>query len=175
LHLLAKLNRFLKGPWAVDPLPLAQWRLYYADAFDRDSSPRLELEGVGLAEGLTELWARHLFECIQVSGVWGFATFYLSWLEPEVGVVKHVEISRQSRAKEQLRLRHWVFGDKRRLYQGYLAEGDEALLKRLGLAHTRLLAQGGCTEDILVVLGQSQKVKDFAAKLKKTGTKSEYK
>jgi len=62
-----------------DPDPEAEWQVWYRDTFDRECPPSVDVSGFGLAKGLTELWARHLFEAVGVDGKGGFSRFHLWW------------------------------------------------------------------------------------------------
>jgi hypothetical protein len=42
--------------------------VWYRDTFDRETRPSVDVRGQGLVEGLTELWARHLFETVRHGG-----------------------------------------------------------------------------------------------------------
>ena len=56
-----------------DPAPRAAWELWYQDLFDRECPRQVEVRGQGLVQGLAELWARHLFETVQVDGQKGLS------------------------------------------------------------------------------------------------------
>ena len=51
-----------------DPAPEAEWQVWYQDTFDRECPPSVDVRGRGLVSGLTELWARHLFETVRPGG-----------------------------------------------------------------------------------------------------------
>ncbi len=63
----------------TDPAPDAEWDVWYQDLFDRDTPRQVEVSVWGLVTGLAELWARHLFETIEVDGQKGFSHFNLWW------------------------------------------------------------------------------------------------
>jgi hypothetical protein len=62
-----------------DLAPEAEREVWYQDTFDRECPPSVDVRGRGLVEGLTELWARHLFETVRPSGGEGFSRFHLRW------------------------------------------------------------------------------------------------
>ena len=71
----------------TDPAPDAEWEVWYQDLFDRECPRQVEVSGRGLAAGLSELWARHLFETVGVDGQKGFSRFNLWWKQPKKSVM----------------------------------------------------------------------------------------
>ena len=127
-----------------DPAPVAVWELWYQDLFDRDCPRKVEASGQGLVQGLAELWARHLFETVQADGQKGFSRFNLWWRQQQ----KSVEINGDWQG--MVRLRWWVFGNKRTASCGYLDDGDRELLRDVALAHSYLTMVGQTSEPILI-------------------------
>lgn len=89
--------------------------------------------------GLTELWARHLFESVSPSGM-GFSRFHLTW---EAGTVTVSGDSQGAR-----KLREWIYGDKQHSKADYVAEADGDLLKHIATLHAGCLEQPNPTERI---------------------------
>lgn len=143
----------------ADPVPDAEWEIWYEDTFDRECPRQVEIAGLGLARGLVELWARHLFETVQVNGQKGFSRFNLWWKQEE----QSIEIV--GTWAGSTRLREWVFGDKRQAREGYVRDGDEALLKKLAIAHGNLMLMGKRSDAILEAAGASADREDFEARL----------
>jgi hypothetical protein len=144
-------------PPAPDPTPEAEWQLWYRDLFDRECPPAVELRGRGLVVGLTELWARHLFETVRPNGSLGFSRFNL-WTKPR-------SIAIDGDRAGAARLRSWVFGDKTESRRGYIAEGNAALLGQIAAAHARLIAAGDSAEPILAVAASAADRADFEVRL----------
>jgi hypothetical protein len=128
---------------ASDPAPGAVWQVWYRDTFDRECSPGVEAEGVGLAQGLAELWARHLFETVREDGKRGFSRFHLWWQQ------KGESVRIPDDPAGVLRLRQWIFGAQRHTTRGYLAAADRRLLEKVALAHARLLVAGQTAQPIM--------------------------
>jgi hypothetical protein len=143
----------------IDPVPDAEWEIWYEDTFDRECPRQVEIAGLGLAKGLVELWARHLFETVQVDGQEGFSRFNLWWKQNG----QSVEIV--GAWKGLTRLRGWVFGDKRRAQEGYVRDGDADLLAELAVAHADLILAGRTSEVILEAACTSGSLKDFETRL----------
>jgi hypothetical protein len=139
------------------PSPDAEWQLWYRDLFDRDYPPSVEVEGRGLVAGLTELWARHLFETIRPDGRLGFSRFNL-WCES-----RSIEIDGDPAGAA--RLRAWLFGDQEHTARGYLAEADSALLSLLAATHAALLAAGRSAAPILLAAASSPDRPAFESRL----------
>jgi hypothetical protein len=141
-----------------DPLPEAEWQVWYQDTFDRECPLSVDVRGRGLAIGLAELWARYLFETVRPGGVQGFSRFHLRW-----GEDKFVDI-KGSWAGATL-LREWVFGTKKHSQKGYVAEGDGHLLKRIAVTHARLIASEQPGDQILEAAAGAQDRSDFERRL----------
>src|SRR5688500_10510710 len=95
------------------PTPDLEWEVWYVDTFDRECPPSCELRGRGVARGLLELWARHLFETVRPDGGRGFSTFYLKAPGGRIEVDGPWEGA--------VRLREWIFGNSETAPGGYLA------------------------------------------------------
>ena len=144
---------------AQDPAPDAIWQVWYQDLFDRECPRQVEVDGRGLAAGLLELWARHLFETVGADGQKGFSRFNLWWVQAE----KSLEVT--GPWDGMVRLRDWVFGDKRRANQGYVAEADKELLNRVAKVHCQLALADQTSEAILTAAGRSASRESFEREL----------
>lgn len=142
-----------------EPVPEAQWEIWYQDTFDRESPRGIDAAGSGLVEGLIELWARHLFETVQPDGGQGFSRFNLWWVQGR----RSLDITGDWTG--QTRLRGWVFGNKKSADQGYVRSADEKLLWAVARAHCRLALAGHSSEAILEAAVRSDRREDFVAKL----------
>jgi hypothetical protein len=140
-------------------VPDVEWEIWYQDTFDRECPRQVEIAGLGLAEGLIELWARHLFETVQANGQKGFSRFNLWWKQ------KGQSIEIVGAWAGLIRLREWVFGDKRQAREGYVKDGDEELLAKLAVTHANLILAGQTSEIILEAAGTSGSRKDFETRL----------
>jgi hypothetical protein len=147
----------------IDPAPDAEWEIWYEDTFDRECPRQVEVAGLGLAKGLMELWARHLFETVQPNGQKGFSRFNL-WRKQKEQSIEIVGTWAGS-----TRLREWVFGDRRRAREGYVKDGDEDLLAKLAVTHTNLILAGRTSEVVLDAAGASVDQEDFEARLNALG------
>jgi len=145
----------------VDPDLGAEWEIWYQDTFDRECPRQVEVVGQGLVEGLTELWTRHLFETVQVDGQKGFSRFNLWWKQER----KSVEVVGDWRG--MIRVREWVFGEKRWADNGYIGEGDKELLMRLAETHGWLILADQTSEGILDAANVSVSRLDFEEQLLK--------
>jgi hypothetical protein len=143
----------------VDPASDAEWEVWYQDVFDRECPRQVEVIGRGLVTGLTELWARHLFETIGVDGQRGFSRFDLWWKQEG----KSVEVI--GAWDGMVRLREWVFGDKRQVYKGYVEEGDRGLLMRVARVHSCLVLAGQTSERILAAVESCLSREDLQGQL----------
>jgi hypothetical protein len=103
----------------------------------------MDIAGRGLVAGLAELWARHLFETVRSDGGEGFSRFSLWWKQKN----QRVEIVGEWGG--MVRLRKWVFGDKKRISRGHVGEADTGLLMGIVMAHSHLVAAGQTSESIL--------------------------
>lgn len=137
------MNNYQKNTEYNDPAPSAAWELWYQDLFDRECRRQMEANGQGLVPGLAELWARHLFETVLADGQKGFSHFNLWWRQKQ----KSIEIN--GAWDGMVRLRYWVFGNKRTASRGYLDDGDRELLMEIALAHSCLIMEGQSSEAIL--------------------------
>jgi hypothetical protein len=142
-----------------EPYPDDLWDLWYCDTFDHDSEPSLELDGFGLVIGLSELWARYLFETIQPDGREGFSSFSLNWNQRRIYI--------QGDKKGALRLRIWMFGDKTQSEKGYVEEADKALLNQIADAHARIVDSDQSTQAILLLASIAIDRTEFEKQLKK--------
>ena len=132
----------IASPALPDPAPDAAWEVWYRDMFDRETPLLLDVRGRGLLEGVTELWARILFETVRPGGVKGFSRFHLRWdRKPAVQV--------EGSWEGATRLREWVFGTREHTSQGYVAAGDAQLLERVAFTNATLLLAGQSAEPIL--------------------------
>jgi hypothetical protein len=147
----------------IDPAPGAEWEIWYEDTFDRECPRQIEIAGLGLTKGLTELWARHLFETVQANGQEGFSRFNLWWKQ------KRQSIEIVGVWAGSTRLREWVFGDKRHTREEYVEEGKKELLAKLAVTHANLILVGQTSEAILAAASASANQKDFEAQLPKLG------
>jgi hypothetical protein len=144
-----------------DPAPKAEWQVWYQDTFDRECPRQVEVAGLGLVKGLTELWARHLFENVpvQAGGFRGFSRFNLWWQQER----KSVEIVGDWDGA--VRLRGWVYGEKLRTHPRYREKADKRLLKAVAVAHGHLLLAGQSSEPLLAAAKDSEDRRDFERRL----------
>jgi hypothetical protein len=140
-----------------DPAPEAEWEVWYRDTFDRECPPSVDVSGRGLAKGLMELWARHLFETVRPGGSKGFSRFHIRW-EGSWAEIK-------GDWEGATRLREWVFGAKERSRKGYVEEGDARLLEKIAIAHANLISADQTSERILAAAAAAQHRQDFEARL----------
>jgi len=141
-----------------DPLPEAVWEVWYRDTFDLECPPSVDVRGRGLATGLTELWARHLFETVRPNGSDGFSRFHLRWEGRRA-------IAIEGDWQGATRLRQWVFGRKTHSRKGYIKEGDARLLEQIVITHARLLLASQTEEQILAAAASAADRQDFEARL----------
>jgi hypothetical protein len=146
-----------RQPTPGELYPDEEWVIWYVDTFDRDFPPRSEVSGRGLVKGLTQLWARHLFESVRPDGQSGFSSFHLKW--------KHGRVEIDGDREGAKRLRGWMFGKKESSYKGYAAEAEPALLKKVAVAHARLIERGQKAEQLLAVARAATDGADFANRL----------
>jgi hypothetical protein len=140
-----------------DPNGQTEWEVWYYDTFDREYPPGVDVSGRGLVAGLTELWARHLFETVRPGGGQGFSRFHLRYSDAGI----HIEGSWEG----AMRLREWVFGEKAHTHKGYIAEADAPLLRQIAVAHARLVAAGQTCEPILAAAAEAAGRQKFEARL----------
>jgi hypothetical protein len=134
----------------------AEWEVWHQDTFDPECPRQVEVTGRGLVQGLVELWARHLFEAVQVDGRQGFSHFNLWWKQER----KSIEIVGDWEG--QVRLRRWVYGD--RPWVGR-EEGDRSLLNSIAIAHQQELLRGAASEAILALASASKDREEFEEQL----------
>jgi len=116
----------------------AEWEVWYRDTFDRETPPSADVSGRGLAWGLTELWARHLFEAVD-----GFSQFWLVRKDPPTTVEIEGDV------QGARRLKAWVFGMKTALQHDYVTEADPVLLPAIVGGHLALIRAGESSARIL--------------------------
>lgn len=144
-------------PTPGEPRPDEEWVIWYVDTFDRDFPPRSEVSGRGLVKGLTQLWARHLFETVRPDGQSGFSSFHLKW--------KHGRVEIDGDREGAKHLRGWMFGKKESSYKGYAAEAEPALLKKVAVAHAHLIERRQKAEQILAIARAATDGTDFSNRL----------
>lgn len=133
----------------------AMWEIWYQDVFDRETPRQLEVHGHGLVEGLSELWARHLFETVQVDGQKGFSRFNLWWKQ------EHRSIEISGEWEGQIRLRKWVFGNKTQTESPYSQVSKNDLILKIAEIHKNLIVEGKTCEVILAIAKKSTDIDDF--------------
>jgi hypothetical protein len=142
-----------------NPAPDAAWQVWYQDVFDRECPRQVEVEGRGLAAGLAELWARHLFETVGVDGQEGFSRFDLWWKQAG----KSIKVVGSWAGL--VRLRAWIFGDKRQTTIGYIGDGNQDLLMRVARVHGQLILAGQTSEGILEASAHCESREEFESQL----------
>lgn len=135
-----------------DPAPDVKWQVWYEDTFDRDCPRRVEASGRGLAQGLTELWARYLRETVQANSSRGFARFNLWWASRSIQI--------DGDWQGAVRLRRWVFAEVH-THRGYVESGDTRLLFQIAAAHARLVLDGQSSKPILSTAAAAADRQDF--------------
>ena len=133
--------------------------LWYQDVFDRECPRQIEVKGQGLKQGLAELWARHLFETVGVSGQKGFSRFDLWWEEQQKSITVIGDWN------GMVRLRSWIFGGKQTARKGYLQDGDTRLIMQVARIHSRLILAGQTSEPILTLAANLDKRAKFERQL----------
>ena len=141
-----------------DPVPEAEWGVWYRDTFDRECPPSVDVRGRGLVSGLVELWARHLFETVRPGGAQGFSRFHLRW-----GQAMFVRV--EGSWAGATRLREWVFGAKAHTRRGYVKAGDARLLVKVAVTHARLIVGDQAADQILEAAADAQDRPDFERRL----------
>ena len=177
----------------TNPLDSAAWEIWYEDKFDRECPPKIDASGFGLAQGLSELWVRHLFETAQPNGQHGFSQFWLYWtqvtphpLPPEenacpepgrkrpgsrvIGQLQNqgkIMISGDWRGEKNLR--EWLFRNEKNTAQGDFPQADSSLLAALVDAHIKLMKTPSSTEQILNLAATAKDATDFKNQLQGRG------
>lgn len=123
----------------------AQWQVWQQDTFDRESPRLVVASGVGLVDGLVELWSLHLSETVQANGQEGFLRYNLWWQQKQASI----EVLGDWRG--QVRLRKWVdempdAGERRELL-GRLVEVHQAQIWR-GATSEPILAAAKIARDL---------------------------
>ncbi len=147
----------------VDLVTQAEWNFWYQDNFDLECPRQLDNSGRGLIEGLIELWAHHLYETIQPTGFLGFDRYNLWWKQRKCSIEIIGEIT------GQVKLRQWVYGDRRSSAAGCMEIADKDLLRILAEAHSRLVVIEQTSELIIEKALQSGSKKAFRNQIKKIG------
>jgi hypothetical protein len=145
-------------PEPSDPAPDAAWEVWYRDLFDRETPLMMDVRGHGLLQGLTELWARVLFETVRPGGGRGFSRFHLRWNQRQAVKV-------EGPWEGATRLREWVFGAQEHTSRGYVAAGDTQLLERVAFTHATLLLAGRSAEPILAAAATCADRPEFEGQL----------
>lgn len=140
-----------------DPAPELEWEVWYRDTFDRECPPSVDVRGRGLARGLMELWARHLFETVRPGGSRGFSRFHLRWEGGWTDI--------DGDWAGAVRLRGWVFGAQEHTRKGYIGAGDARLLEKIALTHAHLISAHRICEQILAAAASAQDRQDFEIRL----------
>ena len=122
----------------------ANWEIWYQDSFDIETPRKIELSGVGLIKGLNALWARHLYETVQLNGFLGFTRFNLWWKQRQCSI----EIVGETRG--QVKIRNWVYEGRRLSDSKYLDIADAELLVLIAETHARLILHGKTSEAIVM-------------------------
>ena len=138
----------------------AEWEIWYQDNFDLECPRQMELSGRGLIKGLIELWARHLYETIQPSGFIGFSRFNLWWKQ------RVCSISIVGEKAGQIKLRQWVYGERRSNYLGCMFVADKDLLQVIAEIHSKLIISGQSSETIVAEALLSNNTEEFITRIK---------
>jgi len=132
-----------------------EWQVWYQDTFDRETPRKIDVAGVGLIDGLVELWTRHLYETVRTNGGRGFARFNLWRVQEGSSVVIDGDWN------GQVRLRSWVFGSKQRKPGDNKDAADAGLIKQIAIAHKNLILRGETSERIFCAAVTAQNLEDF--------------
>ncbi|MBG0788819.1 MAG: hypothetical protein H0S79_27325, partial [Anaerolineaceae bacterium] len=116
------------------------------------------LSGEGLANGLVELWARHLFETVQPDGQIGFAKFDLWWKNEFWPVLIFGDEG------GQLKIRQWVYGEGE-AGPNYLDTADRPLLRAIAETHAQLLTNELESDEIITLASKSNSRAEFLVAL----------
>lgn len=112
------------------------WKVRSSDLFDRQSAVHIDASGVGLVEGLVELWRRVLSEGIRDSGERTFTDFDLSWDGDRTDAG-----TQPFKNHELARLRGWVYGTPGPFENSGRTEGRTALLARENTSLLRAIVE----------------------------------
>lgn len=137
----------------------AVWEVWYQDTFDIDCPRQVECFGHALVDGLSELWARHLYETVQVNGQKGFSKFNLWWKQEQ----KSIEIVGEWEG--QVRLRRWIFGDMQETKNQYGNAENSDIIKHVAGVHKKLILKGETSEKILEEAKRSMSREEFIKSL----------
>ena len=111
------------------------WTVCARDLFDRESPASIDARGIGLTDGLIELWRRALSEEVRDSGSRTFTSFSLDWAGGQT------DVGAQPFDNHELaKLRGWVYGRPGPNEPGGVS-GREALLERENLSLLRSMAR----------------------------------
>ena len=141
-----------------DPTPDSEWEVWSEDTFDREARPTMDTRGKGLLDGLTALWIRFLLETVRYEGNQDFTRFYLR--RPPAAAINIKGSSEGAK-----RLRHWVFGTKKREIRDYLEVADRWLLEVVITIHAQLLITGESSEPILNIAAEEADQQGFETRL----------
>jgi hypothetical protein len=141
-----------------DPTPDSEWEVWSEDTFDREARPTMDTRGKGLLDGLTALWIRFLLETARYEGNQGFTRFYLR--RPPAAAINIKGSSEGAK-----RLRHWVFGTKKREIRNYLKVADRWLLEVIISIHAGLLGNEQSSEPILNIAAEEADQQGFESRM----------
>jgi hypothetical protein len=117
------------------------WQVRASDLFDRRSPESVDATGVGLIEGLVELWRRALSEGVRDRGGRTFTDFRLTWTGGSTDVGAQPFDNHELAA-----LRAWVYGTPGPYEPGgagdraaLLGRENASLLRAIAEAHARLM------------------------------------
>ena len=133
----------------------AEWEIWYQDNFDLECPRQMELSGCGLVKGLIELWVRHLYETIQPSGILGFSRFNLWWKQHACSINIMGEMI------GQIKLRLWVFGERKVNYLGCMKIADQDILQVIAEVHSQFIIRDQTSEAIVSEVLQSNSKEEF--------------
>ena len=130
------------------------WEVWFQDMFDRECPREAVVSGMGLVEGLIELWSRHLYETVRENGTVGFSRFNL-WLNLQG---RSIEVT--GSLSGAVKLREWVFRDSASRYHG-----NTDLLASISEAHGNQIAKDEGSEGILTTAEESKSLDEFRMRL----------
>ena len=131
------------------------WQVWVQDNFDRETPRLVEVSGVGLENGLLELWLRHLYETVQEGGLEGFSPFNLSLVDAG----KSIEVKGDWQG--QVRLRGWVFRPRKSRMEHYRKTADLGLLRQIARRHLVLHLEGKTSESLLEAVVSANSRQEF--------------